>query len=107
MNGGYDQSFVIDEATGHLTEAAEVCSKVSGIKLQVFTIDPVVHFYTGQGIPKIKGKNNIEYGPYAGLCLETQKHPNAINIPKFPNTVLRPGEIYTQKTVYKVCLPAK
>jgi aldose 1-epimerase len=105
LNDGYDQSFVLENPTGHLTEAAELCSKSSGLKLQVFTTEPIVHLYTGQGIPKLHGKNSIEYGPYSGLCLETQKHPNAINILGFPNTILRPGEIFNQKTAYKICLP--
>jgi aldose 1-epimerase len=107
INGGYDQSFVIDKNESRLTEVAEVCSKRSGLKLQLLTTDPVVHFYTGHGIPKLTGKNGIEYGPYSGFCLETQKHPNAINIPKFPNTILRPGELYSQKTVYIISLPPK
>ncbi len=106
MNGGYDQSFVIDKKTDHLSIVAEALSKKSGLKLQVLTTDPLVHLYTGQGLPKLKGKNNIEYGPYSGFCLETQKHPNAINIPKFPNTILRPGEKYHQENVYKICLPS-
>ena len=103
INGGYDQSFVIDKKEDQLWLAAEARSKSSGLKLQLLTTEPVVHFYTAQGFPKLKGKNNIEYGPYSGFCLETQKHPNAINIPKFPNTILRPGEHYHQKNALKVC----
>ncbi len=103
MNEGYNQSFVIDKKADQLTIVAEVQSKKSGVKLQVLTTEPLVHLYTGQGFPKLKGKNNIEYGPFSGVCLETQKHPNAINIPKFFNTVLRPGEKYHQKNVYKIC----
>ena len=103
MNGGYDQSFVIDKKENQLSIVAEAQAKRSGLKLQVLTTEPLVHLYTGQGFPKLKGKNNIEYGPFSGFCLETQKHPNAINIPKFPNTVLRPKEKYHQKNVYKIC----
>jgi aldose 1-epimerase len=104
MNGGYDQSFVIDKNTDHLALVAEALSKISGVKLQILTNEPVVHFYTGQGFPKLKGKNGVQYGPFSGFCLETQKHPNAINIPKFPNTILRPGEKYHQKNVYKIVI---
>jgi len=103
MNDGYDQSFVIDKKADQLTMVAEAVSKESGLKLQVLTTEPLVHLYTGQGFPQLTGKNNIQYGPFSGLCLETQKHPNAINISKFPNTVLRPGEKYHQKNVYKIC----
>ena len=102
MNGGYDQSFVIDRKENQLSIVAEVISRKNGLKLHVLTTEPLVHFYTGQGFPKIKGKNGVEYGPYSGFCLETHKHPNAINIPKFPSTLLRPGEKYFQKNVYKI-----
>jgi aldose 1-epimerase len=104
LEDGYDQSFVLENEKGQLTEGAELCSKISGLKLQVFTTEPIVHLYTGQGIPILAGKNSMQYGPYSGLCLETQKHPNAINIPGFPNTILRPGEIFNQKTVYKIVI---
>jgi aldose 1-epimerase len=103
MNGGYDQSFVIDKATDQLSIVAEALSKKSGLKLQLLTTEPLVHLYTGQGLSGLKGKKNIEYKPFSGFCLETQKPPNAINIPKFPDTVLRPGEKYHQRNVYKIC----
>jgi aldose 1-epimerase len=99
---GYDQSFVIDKKENELALSAEAWSEESKTKIAVLTTEPVVHFYTGTGIPPLTGKNNIQYGPFSGFCFETQKHPNAINIPGFPNTILRPGETYHQKTVYRV-----
>ncbi|MEO5563967.1 MAG: aldose epimerase family protein [Chitinophagaceae bacterium] len=98
---GYDQSFVIDNPDIN-TPAAEAYSERSGLRLQIFTSEPIVHLYTGVGIPTLTGKGGQKYGAFAGFCLETQIHPNAINIPAFPNTVLRPGETYHHKTVYKI-----
>jgi aldose 1-epimerase len=108
---GYDQCFIIDNKTENLSLVAETRSKQSGVTLQIFSTEPAVQFYTGQGL-NIKnarpgeavgrGKNEVDYVPFSGFCLETHKHPNAINIPHFPNTVLRPGEKYYQKNVYKV-----
>lgn len=98
---GYDQSFVVDKKGKAMPLVAEVYSSQSKLKLQVWSTEPVVHFYSGKWIPVIKGKNETMYGPYSALCLETHIHPNAINIPHFPNTILRPGEKYYQKTVYK------
>ncbi len=106
---GYDQSFVINadkENTG-LHFAAEAFSKRSGIKLAVFTSEPVVHFYTGKWMPFITGKKQQPYSPFSGLCFETQQHPNAINIPHFPETILRPGQVYHTKTMYKVSLEVR
>ena len=99
---GYDQCFVIDNKTADLSLVAETRSLQSGLTLQIFSTEPAVQFYTAQGLGKLTGKNETIYGPFSGLCLETHKHPNAINIPHFPNTVLRPGEKYYQKNIYKI-----
>lgn len=97
---GYDQSFVIDPSSPQ--PAAEAWSEASGLSLQVFTTEPVVHLYTGKAILPQAGTDGNTYGPFSGFCLETQVHPNAINIPHFPDTVLRPGETYRQLTRYRV-----
>ena len=99
---GYDQCFVIDDKTAELSLVAEVRSQQSGITLQIFSTEPTVQFYTGQGLNIPNAKNGIDYKPFSGFCLEAHKHPNAINIPHFPNTVLRPGEKYYQKNVYRI-----
>ena len=96
----YDTSYVIDKRDAFLV--AEARSRQSNIHLQIFSTEPVVHFYSGKWIPSLKGKNGEQYGPFSGFCLETHKHPNAVNIPDFPDTILRPGEFYHQKTTYKI-----
>lgn len=92
---GYDQSFVVNKSRGPVASAF---SPNTGLKLEVFTTAPVVHFYTGRYIPLLNGK----FGPFSGYCFETQVHPNAINIPSFPRTILRPGETWEQRTGYRV-----
>src|SRR6185436_6449769 len=104
---GYDQCFVIDNKTDDLSLVAEARSKQSGITLQIFSTEPAVQFYTGQGLNIPTAKNSSDYRAFSGFCLETHKHPNAINIPHFPNTILRPGEKYYQKNVYKIIQEAK
>jgi aldose 1-epimerase len=99
---GYDQCFIVDNKTGQLELVAEARSKESGMQLQIFSTEPAVQFYTGQGLNIKNAKGGNQYGPFSGFCLETHKHPNAINIPHFPNTVLRPGEKYYQKNIYKI-----
>lgn len=63
-----------------------------------------VHFYSGNYIhfdAAAAGKNGIRYPKNGGFCLEAQHYPDAVNHPHFPSTVLRPGEEYRQKTVYR------
>ncbi len=100
----FDKSFVVDKNNDPAGMAlmAEARCAASGLLLQVYATDPIVHFYTGKWIPEITGKNHTVYGAFSGFCLETQIHPNAINIPHFPSMVLRPGEEYKSKTMYKV-----
>ncbi len=99
---GYDQSFVLDKEPGDMQLAAELIAGRPDFKLEVYTTEPVIHFYTGKWIPPITGKRGAAYGPFSGLCFETHQHPNAINIPEFPGTILRPGETYRTKTKYRV-----
>lgn len=99
---GYDQSFCINDADGTLKMAAEATGDVTGITLQVWTNEPIVHLYTGSGLPELEFDGKKYFGPSTGFCFETQKEPNAINVPGFSNTVLRPGEKYFQRVVYSV-----
>src|SRR5688572_4959511 len=99
---GYDQCFIVDDKSDKLELVAEARSLQSGLGLQIFSTELAVQFYTGQGLNIKNAKSGNQYGPFAGFCLETHKHPNAVNIPHFPNTVLRPGEKYYQKNVYRI-----
>lgn len=99
---GYDQCYIIDNKSSEVSLVAETRSLKSGLTLQILSTEPAVQFYTAQGLGNLSGKNKTDYGPFSGLCLETHKHANAINIPHFPNTVLRPGDKYYQKNIYKL-----
>ena len=39
--------------------------------------------------------------PFAGLALETQHYPDSINQPNFPDTILRPGDVFRSTTEYR------
>jgi len=96
---GIDISFPLDQVgIEHVAAEAEF----NGTKLQVFTTEPLVHLYNACGSPEIKGKNGTLYKPFSGFCFEAQKHPNAIRVEGFPNTILRPGEEYYTKTIYRI-----
>ena len=81
----YDHNFVLRGAPHE--PALELCEPTTGIVLKVFTDQPGLQMYSGR--------------PDAGLVLETQHFPDSPNHPDFPSTVLRPGETYTQNTIYR------
>jgi len=44
----------------------------------------------------------MKHVQHSGFCLETQKFPNAINIPEWRDQdILRPGQTYAHHMVYK------
>lgn len=99
---GYDQTYVLDKEYGSLTLASKTTETNSGLSLLVYSTEPVAHFYTAKHLKVKDGKNGKEYTEFDAFCVETQHHPNAVNIPEFPSTILRPEEMYTQTTIYKV-----
>ena len=103
--GGYDHAWVLNAQNtegGGLHLAATVNEPLSGRKMEVFTTEPAIQFYTGNFLDgKIIGKNNVIYNHRTGLCLETEHYPDAPNQPKFPTTVLKAGATYRTTTVYK------
>ncbi len=101
VEGGYDHNYVLNN-DGKLSKIAELYDTVSGRVMDVFTTEPGVQFYSGNFLDgSITGKKGIVYRKHFGLCLEAQHYPDSPNHPEFPNTILRPGEKYTQTTIYK------
>jgi aldose 1-epimerase len=99
---GYDHNFVINRNGGGLVLAARVYEPTTGRTLEVSTTQPGVQFYTGNFLDgTITGKQGHVYKKHYGFCLETQHFPDSPNHPDFPSTILRPGETFHQKTVFK------
>ena len=98
---GFDHNWVLNTGGDMTTIACKVISLVSGIGLEVYTNEPGIQFYSGNFMGREKGKFGANYTFRGALCLETQHYPDSPNQPDFPSTVLRPGEKYLSKCIYK------
>jgi aldose 1-epimerase len=99
---GYDHNFVLTRKGAGLSLAARVYEPTSGRVMEVYTTEPGVQFYSGNFLDgTITGKQGHVYKQRYGFCLETQHFPNSPNQPNFPSTILRPGQTYQSRTVYK------
>lgn len=99
---GYDHCFVLRKhEPGELTLAARIKEPVSGRTMEVYTTEPGLQFYTDNWADGYKGQNGATFPRRSALCFEAQHFPDSPNHSYFPSVLLRPGEIYTQKTVYK------
>ena len=100
---GYDHNFCVKGKPGDAVLAAELYDPNSGRLLQTFTTEPGVQFYTACNLDgKKKSPQGVAYTSFMGACFEAQHYPDSPNKPNFPTTTLRPGETYTQVTIYKV-----
>ena len=99
---GYDHCYVLNKSeVGELTFAARVTDPNSGRTMEVYTTEPGVQFYSDNWADGYKGQHGATFGKHSGLCFEAQHFPDSPNKPHFPSVVLRPGEVYTQKTIYR------
>jgi aldose 1-epimerase len=101
-NQNYDHCYVLNKPPGEtLSPAARVVEPKSGRVMEVYTTQPGVQFFTAKFLTSKLKAGGVPYGPYHGLCLETQHYPDAPNHPEFPSTVLRPGQTYHEVTIHK------
>ena len=99
---GYDHCFVLNKnEPGELSFAVKCVEPNSGRCMEVYTTEPGVQFYSSNWHNGLVGTHGTVYGKYSALCFEAQHFPDTPNRPHFPSVILRPGEMYSQKTVYK------
>ena len=68
--------------------------EAAGLALDTLTTEPGVQLYTGNWL-------GAPFGRHGGFCLETQHFADSPNQPGFPSTVLRPGERFASRTLYR------
>lgn len=103
---GYDHCY--DLGTGRsLQPAALVTEASSGRTLEVLTDAPGLQFYTGNFLTgTVQGRWPKPFAFRQGFCLEPGLFPDSPNQPAFhrlgyPSGILRPGEQYAQKLVFR------
>jgi aldose 1-epimerase len=97
---GYDINYILNNS-GRLEKVADVTENTSGRVMEVYTDQPGMQFYGGNFLENIRGKAGRVYQKHFGLCLETQHFPDAPNHPEFPDTILRPGQVFQSTTIYR------
>lgn len=86
---GYNVNYVLKPTKNGLALAAHAQDRASGRTLEIWTDQPGLQFYSGTYLSK----------PYAGFCLEPQKHPDSVNKRYFPSCIAEPGNGYWHCTV--------
>lgn len=99
---GYDHPFILKK---NKEDEIVLRSRESGLELAVETTEPTLVVYTSNGLREGMDLSQGEVTfPYQGICLETQWYSDAINQDFLPKQILRPGEEYYSRTIYKFSL---
>ena len=102
---GYDHFFVVDGWQKNiLGEVGKLVDPKSGRMVEILSSQPGCMVYTGNwlsgGCPVTK--SDSRYSDYAGVAIECQGYPDAVNQPDFPSVILQPDELYCQKIVFRL-----
>ena len=107
LGNGYDHHYVLNRPAGSaaLAFAARVEEPTSGRVLEVWTTEPGLQVFSGNNLeakaPRDLGKGGRLFAFRGAFCLEPSRFPDAPNQPAFPSTVLRPGQTYAGRIVYR------
>lgn len=96
---GFDHCWAI--AGSGLRRAAVLYDPGSGRELVVETDRPGIQVYTANHFDQAASRKiGEEFARHCAVALETQSYPDSPNRPAFPDTILRPGEVWRSRTIY-------
>lgn len=88
-----DHNFCLTDARRDVTDVATL-KGTTGVTMTMSTTEPGLQVYDG----RTTGTGHADFQDYAGIALEAQGWPNAMNEPAFPSVTLPAGETYKQIT---------
>jgi aldose 1-epimerase len=100
---GFDHNWVVDGDPHQMRPMAKLSDPASGRTMTIEADQPGIQFYTGNYLDGTTvGKGGTTYPQYAGLCLESQKFPNSINVREWQKEIiLSPGQTYKHNMIHR------
>lgn len=99
--GGIDHYF-ITPGTGFRPHAV-LEDKESGLRLTCLSDAPGLLVYSANGLDAEKGRGGAVYGRNYAVCFETERFPNAVNLPqRRSKVILKPGERFRSVTEFRI-----
>ena len=98
--GAYDHNLLIG-GNGHERLVATLVGDKTGIRMDVLTDLPAMQVYVPGSLDVNGGKGGATYGPFAGVCLETQYTPDAMHHPTFRQPIFSPEHPFQSRTTLR------
>ena len=97
---GLDHNFVLDEGED---VQASLYHPGSGRRLDIRSSEPGLQVFTAQLLDgSIRTDEGVPIPKYGAVVMEPQHFPDSPNHPHFPNTALRPGEVFRSLSRYQI-----
>jgi len=99
---GFDHNWIVNGEPHAMRLMAKLKDPKSGRVLTITADQPGLQFYSGNFMDGKTSGKGVTHVQYAGLCLESQKFPNSINVPAWKDEViLKPGQTYKHTMIHK------
>lgn len=99
LDPNVDHNFCIAHAPRALPAHVATLAGADGLTLHIDSTEPGLQVYAGAHLPTLAG---TEVKPHAGIALEPQGWPDALNHADFPSVLHTPTRPYRQITQYRV-----
>ncbi|CAM3273858.1 aldose epimerase family protein [Paracoccus nototheniae] len=100
LPGPCDHNLCLSDGPRPLRTAATLTGQ-SGLAMTILTTACGLQVYDGAHLADVPGLEGRTYGPHAGIALEAQGWPDALNRPDFPDMILQPGATWQLTTQYR------
>ncbi len=106
LGNGYDHHFALNKKRpGTLEFAAKAVDPKSGRAMEVWTTEPGMQLFSGNNLEGKQPRDVAKGGKLmtfrTAFCMEPSHFPDSPNKPGFPPTLLKAGEWYSGRIVYK------
>ena len=99
---GYNHNYVVEPFDRKVKPVAKVVHCESGRVLEIDSDLPGVQVYTANlWDGTMVGSHGTRYVKHSAIALETQLFPDSPNHENFPNSILKPGELWYSQTIYR------
>lgn len=97
LDSATDHNLCVANAPRRTSEHVATLTGTDGLRLTLHSTEPGLQIYSGAYLPTLPG---TDIAPLAGIALEPQGWPDAVNQAAFPSVICTPDRSYHQITRY-------